>query len=319
LLSEAGERLQFALRYHEEMEMLHAINSGKAGRIRIEGLEQSISWRKVFKENEDPLTAVVFTRLSYIPGEMAWRILRRNASPLHDLPDSLGELDGVLFWPKLNAESLARLYVEPDAILNFKDGTVLVEAKGSDSELQYAKQWAEELATCVSNPEQDGGLPVYLLAIGGIERLSNEWIAQKAKEVQQIARERELMLPQRWISVGCTLQGLRDSIALELRMLSSAETAIERILKDMLMAFDLYGLRSTSWLTDLPGELKMWPRLNYRSANTLSSWLPLLPFSTRRRFKSMEGITGLTAGYSAISLRSFTTLDEWRVNNEPKG
>lgn len=299
--------------------MLHAVNSGKAGRIRIEGLEQRISWRKVFKENEDPLTAVVFTRLSYIPGEMAWRILRRNARSLHNLPDSLGELDEIHFWPKVNAESLGRGYVEPDAILCFKAGTVLIEAKRSDSELQYAKQWAEELATCASDPEQDDGLPVYLLAIGGIERLSNEWIAQKAKEVQQIAKERKLTLPQYWIPAGCTLQGLRDSIDLELqRSVSSPETAIERILRDVLMAFDLYGLRSMSWLTDLPGELNMWPRLNYRSPNTLSSWLPLLACSTRRRSKSMEGIAGSIAGYSVISLRSLTTLDEWRVRNEPK-
>jgi hypothetical protein len=80
---------QLLLRYSEEIPMLHAVNSGKASRIRIEGLEQGISWRKVFKENEDPLTAVVFARLSYIPGEMAWRILRRNARSLHSIPDSL--------------------------------------------------------------------------------------------------------------------------------------------------------------------------------------------------------------------------------------
>ena len=299
--------------------MLHAVNSGKAGRIRLEGLEQGISWRKVFRENEDPLTAVVFTRLSYLPSEMAWRILRRNARSLRKLPDSLGELDGILFWPKLNAEYLGRGHVEPDAILNFKAGTVLVEAKRFDSELQYAKQWAEELATFASDPEQDHGVPVYLLAIGGIERLSNEWVAQKVKEVQQIAKARELTLPQCWTPAGCTLQGLRDSIDLELQgSASSQELAIGRILRDVLMAFDLYGLRSASWLTDLPDELKMWPRLNYRSANTLSSWLPLLACSTRRRSESMEGMAGLIAGYSGISLRSLTTLVEWRVRNESK-
>lgn len=47
--------------------MLHAIWSGKARRLKIEGLvEPAPRWRDIFHSNEDLLTATVFERLAYL-------------------------------------------------------------------------------------------------------------------------------------------------------------------------------------------------------------------------------------------------------------
>jgi hypothetical protein len=298
--------------------MLRAMSGGKAGRIRIEGTEYKISWRKVFKEDEDPLTAAVFSRLSYLPSDMAWRILCRNACPMGDLRVSLGELDEILFWPRQNAESLGRGYVEPDVILNFEHGTVLVEVKKSDSNLQKPEQWAEELAAYAGGPELNIGLPVYFLAIGGIECLNERTLVQRVCEAKQIAKKKNLTLPHQWVAVGCSLQGLRTSVEIELESsITTPERGVRQIFRDILLAFDLYGLRSISWLAELPSDLSGWPRLCHASVDELNSWLSPLAFAKLSGY--FDGMAVSIGRLGEMRLQSIMTLDKWRVSDETKG
>ncbi len=80
--------------------MLAAVLHGKAGRISIDGEDQS--WREVFRQREDLLTATIFGRFPYL-SEQGERDFLNIFLPKEHV-DELGDYQETIFWSKLKGE-----------------------------------------------------------------------------------------------------------------------------------------------------------------------------------------------------------------------
>lgn len=146
--------------------MLTAIANGKAGRIRLPGSADGVSWRDVFKRREDLLTAVFFGRLRYLSDESITSVIGMLIGQY--AAESLGQIQECEFWPHLTGLK-ERAWVEPDVLLHFENALVLVEVKPPFGGGQYIEQWKAEVhalvAECLAGERE---LPerVHFLALG---------------------------------------------------------------------------------------------------------------------------------------------------------
>ncbi|MCC4115353.1 hypothetical protein LLG90_08340 [Aromatoleum toluclasticum] len=146
--------------------MLMAIAENKAGRISIPGTDGSVSWREVFRRSEDLLTAVFFGRLQYLSDAGINRVLGVLIG--QEAADSLGTLRTVECWPHLTGLE-DRRWVEPDVLLHFECGLVLIEVKPPFGGDQYLKQWQAEVHSLVAECRSGERSPpeiVHFLALG---------------------------------------------------------------------------------------------------------------------------------------------------------
>lgn len=125
--------------------MLHAILSGKAGRVTVEG-ETDQSWREVFRKREDLLTAAFFGRIRYLSVEAERKVLSLLVG--RELADRLGEIQEIIFWPKLRGKK-GRQHVEPDVLVIFVDSLVVIEVKPPFGGDQREGQWHDQVESLV--------------------------------------------------------------------------------------------------------------------------------------------------------------------------
>jgi len=121
--------------------MLAAVLNGKAARVAIDG--KDTSWRELFKQREDLMTAAFLGRISYLSSSM-----RREALALLVDPSSateLGDIEEISFWPSLKiTDGDGSRRVEPDAIIVCENGAVMIEVKPPWGQ-QCEKQWQNEV------------------------------------------------------------------------------------------------------------------------------------------------------------------------------
>ncbi|MDO5612784.1 MAG: hypothetical protein Q4G14_06010 [Paracoccus sp. (in: a-proteobacteria)] len=148
--------------------MLNAILRSKSGRLRV-GDEISISWRELFRANEDLVSATILERLSYLTPATAWTLLVEAASG--QLPFyRTAQLNGIDFWPIWATDNRQR-GVEPDAFIQLELGDpaikmhIIVEAKRGGH--QNLGQWANEIGGWVENTDDEMPDHLVLLALGG--------------------------------------------------------------------------------------------------------------------------------------------------------
>ena len=133
---------------------------------------------EVSSVREDVLTAAVFSRLSYLPAPVFWRLL---CDLFHVLPRrQLAELKTIEFWPSWDHPSKDRMRVEPDVFLQFNIGDptltvdLLIEMKRYEDWSQYAGQHIDQLKSYFYEDEgesvnlEDKGEQLYFLALGGL-------------------------------------------------------------------------------------------------------------------------------------------------------
>lgn len=265
--------------------MLTAIAKGKAGRISIPGSEVSVSWRDVFRRREDLMTAAFFGRMRYLSDNGINRVLGILIG--QEAADSLGTILNVEFWPHLTGLT-DRSWVEPDVLLQFESGLLLIEVKPPFGGGQYLKQWQAEVHSLVEecrNGERITPDVVHFLALG-----RNDWTAGKHQpedfdtggcfELFIHTREWETILAAipTW-----TYECLRTDAA---------------VFEDWMLAFELFGLHDeliVSWddLLERPlpelslAPLTWWPTLNsectmqaeHLRVNGESHWVPLLQYA----------------------------------------
>lgn len=153
--------------------MFQAILHSKVGKQFVD-LKEGNSWREIYRDYENFLTAGVFGRLIYLPPMPLWEVLigKDSATSVDKLPEKVGNLQEVKFWPKWNLRKTFSdkfNYKEPDVFLSFEDVDLIVEAKRSDiSETQDPKQWAYEQVGYYMNIASEYGTTkqCFLLAIG---------------------------------------------------------------------------------------------------------------------------------------------------------
>ena len=127
--------------------MLHAIWSGKARRLKIEGLvEPAPRWRDIFHSNEDLLTATVFERLAYLSDAVFRQLIAFMTGESGGTGFSLNEIS---FWPCLKG-CPNRHWVEPDIIMLLEESLVVIEVKPPNGGgWQNLEQWKNEIRAAV--------------------------------------------------------------------------------------------------------------------------------------------------------------------------
>lgn len=220
------------------------------------GLEQASGVEAAdYDGTEDFLTAAFFGRLVYLPDRIAWDLLRR-ALVGAEFPDPPGRLLEAAFWPGCNVRALEvdRFRVEPDVWLRFENLHLLVEAKRRDGvDMQTPKQLAWNWWAIQQREDFDSELPMFLLAVGGIETVSNaeceKWQAGGNQALELIPKKlpvRELRLA---ISSWRRLLEATTFFADQ----ASDEGGVSRVLNDMKAALRLHGFVLTRWLADVDG------------------------------------------------------------------
>ena len=154
--------------------MLTTIVHGKAGRVQLPGSDSSLSWREVFRRNEDLLTGVLIGRLRFLSSTSLCRVMTLLLGPIH--ASALGELEEIEFWPKFDKLE-RRSWVEPDVLMRFADAWVLVEVKPPFGGNQSVDQWRDEVEALIAEGEEgDIDIPdvLHFLALGNTNRSDGE-------------------------------------------------------------------------------------------------------------------------------------------------
>lgn len=253
--------------------MLNAILAGKAGTIEVKAGE-TVSWKTLYRSREDLLTATIIERLSYLLASLLFRLLRSASIPNDALPKSLGQLVQLEFWPTLTRPDDEASTVEPDAILTFERGVLIIEAKIADCAMQRAEQWAQEWAQewaayhyAVSSEEltseADKG-DVYLIALGGIERNDFHTLTELTSRAQQLLDSRTPGISPELKAAGCSWFELSEAIRRERKARDGVwdDSGLRMILKDLDEAFRLHEFRGAQWIEDLAN----WPLASYDDA-----------------------------------------------------
>lgn len=233
--------------------MLKAILHGKAGRVVLaEGLEQS--WREIFRQREDLLTATFFGRLAYLSDAGKQRVLKLLAPGLKESP---GSIESISFWPRLTGDT-RRQFVEPDVLINCEYAAFLIEVKPPFGGQQSFEQWKAEIESLVLQKEKEGSewnIPdkICFVALG---RNAKDWKATAITLESEYADDNLSIHANEW-----------DVINHGIAALLEAEEGQDRfVYSDWIEAFSLFGLidRPAPFDDLLPLASKIsshWPRL----------------------------------------------------------
>jgi len=153
--------------------VLSAIARGKAGRVRLPDGSADVSWREVFRQREDLLTAVFFGRLAYLSDTALHHVME---ALIGKAAAQLGAWLGIELWPRL-ARADGLTWVEPDVLLRFERAMVMVEVKPPNGADQTARQWRAELEALRTELQESGasGTFVHFVALGRTARVPAGW------------------------------------------------------------------------------------------------------------------------------------------------
>lgn len=207
--------------------MLHAIINNKAGRIEISGAK--VPLRQIYKEREDMITAAVFSRLPYLSNLARQKLLSRLL-PGADVP--FHQLVRTEFWPRFS--SAIQDTVEPDVVLRFEWGTLLIEVKRPHGGAQDGEQWYRELEALPDEYWEDR---VLFWAVGGDRGRNQQIIAELEERLEQneMVNGSVALFATDWREFAIALDQLRGAD-------SELAQSDEAVLADILAALDLYSV-----------------------------------------------------------------------------
>jgi hypothetical protein len=157
--------------------MLQAILKGKIRGL-FDKIQDGMPWKKAYSSYEDFLTASVVSRMTYLPGDILWRVVKYSS--LYDqLRKYAGGLEFVEFWPNWPMPDRMKeigMHRQPDVFLKFEELDVIVEAKRNDFLSQSHVQWGEQLLCYLAkrNSEGEKKQPIVLWVLGGMGSLTDE-------------------------------------------------------------------------------------------------------------------------------------------------
>ena len=206
--------------------MLAAVLHGKAGRISIDGEDQS--WREVFRQREDLLTATIFGRFPYL-SEQGERDFLNIFLPKEHV-DELGDYQETIFWSKLKGIK-ERRHVEPDVIISYENALILIEVKPPFAGQQNPDQWSNEITALLKDDEWDKPEKIYFISLGGNSKI-NQSILQ---EVEQEYADEEILISLKSLS----WETLQHGIAI---LHDNTTSRDSRVYIDWLSSLALFGL-----------------------------------------------------------------------------
>ncbi|MCE0493120.1 hypothetical protein [Vibrio salinus] len=214
--------------------MLQAILHGKAGRIDTDEGE-SQSWREVFKQREDLMTAAVFGRFAYLSAPVQSYLMQSWLGVTEPAFDDFETID---FWSNYDLENNHnQKRVEPDVVLRFKTANVIIEVKPPAGGDQYKDQWQREIEAFLQSDEQTH-LPLYFVALGRIpnKQTSEQWFTELQDEFKE---KLSGIYALEWQPVVNTL--------LELKKGELPNVQDRRVIDDILQAAQLYHLKTSGY------------------------------------------------------------------------
>ena len=243
--------------------MLHAVLHGKAGRIEIDGQNQS--WRELFRQFEDLLTAVFVGRFQYLSDQGLTDVLNILLDGVD--VESLGKLNSIEYWPKHEGVE-NRSFVEPDIIIRFSQAILLIEVKRPDG-IQSYLQWSDEMTALLAQDEVETKTNIVFLALGGV---GSKW-QEDARTLKESFSDINLSVcAKNWVDVNDEIRTLSER---------SDEQRDSCIYLDWLEAFQLYGLRT-----------KVQPYLKLRSLYAPEGWRKLIALLPVRQIKPSQIFDG---------------------------
>lgn len=230
--------------------MLYALTHNKAGRVEVNG--ESLPMRALFGEREDMLTAAVFSRLAYLSSDLLDGLFQKL------LPDSgfpFSELEETEYWPIFSSGIQTR--VEPDLLLRFDWGLLVVEVKRPHCGYQEEQQWYNELE-CL--PDEDKQQPVIFWALGG-NHLANQQMFNTLRErLPELGFTEDIQLySSDWEMVGRVVASFAEQVE---------QRHQYRILRDVLEVLDLYRVAYQD--VDLLELSKLATGIDHRALNCWS-------------------------------------------------
>ncbi len=232
--------------------MLNAIIHGKAGRIDAGQSSESLSWRQLYKQREDLLTAAFFSRFGYLSGLVQHRLLKSWLGE-----GDFTEFKSIEYWPCYELpEDDKRKLVEPDLLLRFGSCDVLVEVKPPEGSMQYCGQWEKEIEGYFA---QDDTKKLYFLAIG---QLGNALNALDMGSLRKKHERLKTLKTQDWQPIAHQIYQLKKTQQLDAQD--------KRIVEDMLQALELYGVRAyeLKW-----SDIEVLYAKQILNMNAISTWL----------------------------------------------
>lgn len=213
-------------------------------------------WTPTGKRSEDALTSSTIGLLQYLPDETFWQILYEASE--HTLPgfSEAGTIKNISFWEEMSAEGTNnKSSVEPDVWLELERMHLIIEAKRYEEEGQYEGQWLNEIQALLNTLAEDDERPIWLLALGGNYQTSKQSLTLGDKTYS--------IINIRW-------QTLLEEVKKYTYEASSCSNTEKRICKDIIKAFEHFGLFALKWLDSLAGTDKDAPaRLDPFSINIL--------------------------------------------------
>lgn len=193
-------------------------------------------------DGEDKKTSLIFEPLSYLPSDILWRIIRNACADNDTMPNNVGELSDVLFWPSQSSKdnvgvqnTTNSLRVEPDVLFIFEKFTLIIEAKKNDVQnyIQDKVQWNNEL---ISYRNEGHHEPVIMLAIGG------------NKNMEHYSKGELCIFKCSWTSFLSSICDVRDSLKKDVENFYPTR----RILNDIELIFSFYNeYKIQYWAKDI--------------------------------------------------------------------
>ncbi|MDA3921023.1 MAG: hypothetical protein PF501_10140 [Salinisphaera sp.] len=216
--------------------MLKAIEHGKMARW-IDDEGQQVSAIAAYRDHEDHLTAAVFSRLSYLPTDLLWRVLSQAADGAQSdsCLSARPRLTQIEFWPRLATDDTR---VEPDVQLSFATFELIVEAKRRDErELQTRHQIQNEV---LALRNEVGDRRIYCLLVSG--RLE-----ESLDDIEGLAG----LMTTSWFRLRLAAADARAELSYGLD-----HHHLHRILSDIDKALALHGVRPKQQISDIERGLE---------------------------------------------------------------
>lgn len=213
--------------------------------------------RAIFKANEDALTSSIFERLMYLPQELLHHIF---ATALFDDIENLElhQIESITFWPNWSAEyTLNASRVEPDVFIRTAKQDIIIEAKRYDVNQQYVDQWEKEIQAYYNEYAHESK-PLLFIALGGL-------YTHETQIIDVNGNEHKIYMCA-WKSLLNTIQHIIYDMELASNYTNS-NVALARILKDIVLCFELFGFPTALWLERF---IKA-PKIQQQSLNYFSS------------------------------------------------
>jgi len=205
--------------------------------------------RQYLKIKEDTFTSAVLENLLLLPDELFLEILS-NAAEKPFEEKLLGNLLEYEFWPHWDAEGTSNEnYVEPDVFLRFEKADMIIEAKRYDTSDHDCSQWQNEIQAYFNEyrqeneNEEENEKSLIFISLGGTKltcEFENRNISHYHINWKRLHQE-----------VQKTIDDLNNlKYNQERKYFLREYTFIIRILKNVLLGFELHGFFPMEWFKD---------------------------------------------------------------------